>query len=674
LHWQHALPLVPVSGAWAADAPAANAPAPAPAARPFDAASAFGARRGVIDMAISPDGKRLAVVIPRPVGGEAVTVLNLDGDAKPQLALTSKGITEQVLGCHWVSNDRLLCSVWFAEGAGRSTNVFTRSVALNADGSNAKVIGTTKASNATYRASYGGSVIDLNGGGDGVVLLQRQFVPGMGTGTLIRNSLEGIGVVRIDTATGRETVVEQPKLTMERFIADGSGKVRIMGLQPRENSGYAGNRIVYSYRPAEGGDWRPLSEQTILSTGASAGFQPVAVDPALNVAYGFAEKDGYSALFRQALDGSNTPPELVLAKPGVDVDALIRIGRSQRVVGVSYATDMRSVEFFDPQLSRLATSLQRALPGKTQIGFVDASADENRLILFVGSDTDPGRYFLYDKTTHRLGELLAERPQLANARLSEVKPILYTAADGSRIPAYLTLPPGSDGRNLPAIVMPHGGPSARDEWGFDWLSQYFAQRGYAVIQPNYRGSAGFGAAFLQKNGFQSWRTAIGDVNDAGRWLVAQGIAAPDKLAIVGWSYGSYAALQAQVLDPNLFKAAVAVAPVADLGQLREESINRGNYQLVSDFIGEGPHVAEGSPARHAEVFKAPVLLFHGDRDLNVAVAESRLMQSRLRAAGKAVEYVEFPGLDHQLDDSAARSRLLATSDAFLRKAMGLPTP
>lgn len=219
--------------------------------------------------------------------------------------------------------------------------------------------------------------------------------------------------------------------------------------------------------------------------------------------------------------------------------------------------------------------------------------------------------------------------------------------------------------------MPHGGPSARDEWGFDWLSQYFAARGFAVLQPNFRGSAGYGSAWFQKNGFQSWKTAIGDVNAAGRWLETQGIAAPGKLAIVGWSYGGYAALQSAVLDPDLFKAIVAVAPVTDLDRLREESRDRSNFRLVSKFIGQGPHVREGSPAQNVAAFKAPVLLFHGDRDDNVGVGESQLMAERLKDAGKRVEYIEFKGLDHYLDDAAARTRLLSTTDAFLRRNLGL---
>jgi dipeptidyl aminopeptidase/acylaminoacyl peptidase len=250
-------------------------------------------------------------------------------------------------------------------------------------------------------------------------------------------------------------------------------------------------------------------------------------------------------------------------------------------------------------------------------------------------------------------------------------PITYPAADGTMIPAYLTLPVGSTGKGLPAIVMPHGGPSARDEWGFDWLVQFYAARGYAVLQPNYRGSSGFGADWRSKNGFQSWPKAIGDIDDAGRWLLSQGIAAPGKIAIVGWSYGGYAALQSGVVDPGLFKAIVAIAPVTDLARLRDNAQNYTNGAIVDQQIGHGDYIKAGSPAQNAAAITVPVMLFHGDVDLNVPVDQSRLMAERLRNAGKAVDYAEFKGLDHQLDSADARSQMLANSDAFLRKALSI---
>jgi dipeptidyl aminopeptidase/acylaminoacyl peptidase len=371
-----------------------------------------------------------------------------------------------------------------------------------------------------------------------------------------------------------------------------------------------------------------------------------------------------------ALDGSGTET-LVLGRNDTDVDDLMEIGRDQRVVGASYATEKRTVEYFDPELKALSANLAKALGNGMQVYITDSTKDENKLLVYAGSDTQPGAFYIYDKSTHQLGLLLPARPELSGMKFGEMKPITYPAADGTMIPGYLTLPPGSDGKNLPAIVMPHGGPDSRDEWGFDWLVQYFAVRGFAVLQPEYRGSAGYGNNWFQGNAFHSWKGAMDDIADAGRWLEKSGIAAPGKLAIFGWSYGGYAALQTQVVDPDLFNAVVAVAPVTDLDALRAEHVNYTDYKFVDAQIGNGPYIAEASPARHADRFKAPVLLVHGDNDTNVGVSESRLMNDKLKDAGKQVRYIEFKGLTHQLDDAAARAQMLAEAEKTIRQGLGL---
>jgi dipeptidyl aminopeptidase/acylaminoacyl peptidase len=165
--------------------------------------------------------------------------------------------------------------------------------------------------------------------------------------------------------------------------------------------------------------------------------------------------------------------------------------------------------------------------------------------------------------------------------------------------------------------------------------------------------------------------AVGDVLDAGRWLVSQGIANPSKLAVVGWSYGGYAALQSAVVDAGLFKAVVAIAPVTDLQELKEEHRDWQDFPIISKQIGDGPHVREGSPALNAAKIKVPVLLFHGAMDRNVLIRQSREMADHLRAAGVQHELVTWPDLDHYLEDSTARTDLLRKSDAFLRRAMGM---
>jgi dipeptidyl aminopeptidase/acylaminoacyl peptidase len=361
----------------------------------------------------------------------------------------------------------------------------------------------------------------------------------------------------------------------------------------------------------------------------------------------------------------------VFARPDIDVDGLMRLGRGQRVIGVTFATDRRQAYYFDPVLSKLAQSLGKALPDMPLINFEGASADEQKLLIWAGGDTNPGQYFVFDRISKKLTRLILSRPELADFTLASVKSIVIRAGDGSSIPAYLTLPPGSSGKGLPAIVMPHGGPDARDEWGFDWLAQYSANRGYAVLQPNFRGSTGYGDSWFQQNGFKSWKVAIGDIIDSGKWLISQKIADPSKLAIVGWSYGGYAALQSGVTAPELFKAIIAIAPVTDLNALKEQYRGYSNFDNVSAYIGNGPHIVDGSPARNADKISVPVLLFHGDLDQNVRVTASQLMADRLKAASKRVELIVFPGLSHGLNDSSARVDMLQRSDTFLRSTMGI---
>lgn len=634
-------------------------------------AEKFGALEAVRQMSISPDGTQVAYVGPRASGGQALYIADIVKGGLPKPIIGASRTGERLLWCAWASDTRLVCMMSLVTTDGINLLGFNRMISLDADGNNVARLSPGSNSNSLSIVQNGGTVIDWDvAGKPGSVLMTRSFVPEQTIGSNIPKDDQGLGVELVDPRSLKRQVIEKPRRTASEYISDGHGTVRIMGMRDINDSGRVQGLVRYMYRKPSDKDWQPLSEVTLSAVGQTAGFEPYAVDHASNVAYGFDTVNGFMGLYSVALDGTGKRT-LVLSRPDADVDGLERIGRDNRVVGASYATERRQVAYFDPALKKLAAALRKSLPGQPQIDFIDASGGEAKLLIIASSDTNPGMTYLYTKTTGQLAELLPIRPELEGVAMGKMTPVSFPAADGTMIPGYLTLPPGSNGKGLPAIVMPHGGPSSRDEWGFDWLVQYYAARGYAVLQPNYRGSTGYGAAWYQKNGFQSWRTAIGDVNDAGRWLVAQGISKPDQLAIVGWSYGGYAALQSSVLDPNLFKAIVAIAPVTDLETLREESRNFTNYTLVDRFIGRGAHVREGSPAQNAAAIKAPVLLFHGSQDQNVGIGESRLMASKLRAAGKQVELVEFEDLTHGLVDRTARTRLLADSDAFLRRSLGI---
>jgi dipeptidyl aminopeptidase/acylaminoacyl peptidase len=650
----------------ASAAPAGPA-TPAGVIKSFDAAAAFGARPGVLDLSLSPDGKSVAYIAPAKGQGSMLLTLDLAEGSKPHVAMAVEGKPERLGSCHWVSNERLVCIVYGVVKSPLDLLPFTRTVAVNRDGGTLKMLSTKDSVYAHRWQLGGGEVIDWLPDEDGAVLMSRVYIPDDHLGSRMGSDREGLAVDRLDTRNLQIKSIEGPSRGAREYLTDGRGTVRIIGRSTRGLNGQDSGIIGYSYRKPGSRDWLKLGDYNYVDF---SGFNPAAVDHDLNVVYGFKQKDGRKAVYTVALDGSQSE-NLIYSRPDVDVDELIRIGRRNRVVGVSFAADVRQPVYFDPDIEKLMRSLSRALPQQPQVQIVDSSVDENVLLIFAGSDDDPGVYYLFDRPSKQLRTFLVVRGELEGVKLAKVKPVSYPAGDGEMVPGYLTLPPGvEDAKGLPAIVLPHGGPSARDEWGFDWLSQYYASRGFAVLQPNFRGSAGYGEAWLHRNGFRSWRIAIGDVLDAGRWLVAQGVADPAKLCVVGWSYGGYAALQSAVTDQRLFKAVVAIAPVTDLQSFKEEYRGWSNFNLVSNEIGEGPQLREGSPARNAEKIIVPVLLFHAAFDRNVGIAQSRLMAARLESAGVKHELVTWDDLDHHLEDSAARTEMLRKSDAFIRQAIG----
>jgi dipeptidyl aminopeptidase/acylaminoacyl peptidase len=639
--------------------------------KPFDAAAAFGARESVTDMSLSPDGTSVAYITPIAGQGSVAYTLSLQPGAKEKVALLADGKPFRLEGCSWVSNDRLECVIY---GAHNSMGVvsgalsFTRVVAVDADGKNLQSLSIQDSDWTHGIRLYGGHVVDWLPDENGAVLMTRDYVPDDRLDTRAGSTREGLGVDRVDTRSLAIKHVEPPTASAELFISDGRGKIRIAGFTANGGHHLDTGMTRYMYHPAATTEWRRLSDWDSVKR---EGFRPVAVDPELNVAYGYKKKDGRLALYSVSLDDSLTE-KLVYANPDVDVGGLIRVGRARHVVGVSYSTDTSHYYFLDPEVAALLASLSKALPHDPLLGVQDESADGSKMLIRASSDSDPGVYYLFDRKTRQLRPLLAVREQLLGVKLANVRPVSYAATDGTLIPAYLTLPPGVESaKGLPAIVMPHGGPSARDFWHFDWLAQFYAARGFAVLQPNFRSSDGYGDAWLGKEGFKSWRIAIGDVLAAGHWLVSQGIADPGKIAIVGWSYGGYAALQSAVVEPGFFKAVVATAPVTDFSALKEEYRDWSSFAVASDQIGSGPEMHAGSPVEHAAAIKVPVLLFHGAVDRNVNIAQSKRMAARLSEAGAKNELVTWDDLDHYLDDSAARTQMLRKSDAFLRQALGL---
>jgi dipeptidyl aminopeptidase/acylaminoacyl peptidase len=630
-------------------------------------AAAFGARPAVSSPSLSPDGSSVLYITPGP-GPKTYAVISNLVTGKSTVVTSADGNPELLDWCDYSAPDRAVCEVSALVHQTAQILGFNRLLSTNLDGSDGKLLGQKSSFYDTALLQSGGYILDWNGRRDGKVLIEREYVPQGGEAAIssrLSRKKSGLGVDLVDTHNLQSSTVEQPRDEASDYMTDERGNVRLMMVEQAKQDGTLTGNVKYYYRTPDSREWKTLADYANYEDQIT----PLAIDADIDALYALKKKDGRRALYTIKLDGS-LAETLVAENPRVDIANVVRIGNGLRVIGYTYVDEKQHTVYFDPEFKALAESLSKALPNLPIVNFVDGTADGRKLLIFAGSDSDPGRYYLFDRDTKTLNEAMVEHPQLEGRTLAKAKPVTITAADGAQIPAYLTLPPGKDPKNLPAVVLPHGGPSSRDDWGFDFLSQFLAARGYAVLQPEYRGSAGYGDQWMNENGFKNWRTSMGDIAASAKWLASQGIADPKRVAIFGWSYGGYAALMEAETDPSLYKAVIAVAPVTDLGMLKEDAQGYVDARIEADFVGDGPQIEEGSPLRHVDQIQAPVLLVHGDLDANVAFRHSQKMADALNAAGKQVEFLQYKGLDHQLRDSTVRAELLAHTAELLDRTIG----
>jgi dipeptidyl aminopeptidase/acylaminoacyl peptidase len=348
---------------------------------------------------------------------------------------------------------------------------------------------------------------------------------------------------------------------------------------------------------------------------------------------------------------------------------------TQKLQYALFTAERRTLHFFDEEIKRLYSRLRKEI-GDYEIVFESASDDFGRVIVNASSDRMPGAYYLYDRDSDKLELMHKVAPWLDENEMAAMQTVHYTARDGLTIHGYLTLPKGVKAENLPVIVHVHAGPQWRNSWGFDAKTQFFANRGYAVFQVNFRGSTGYGKEFLRA-GFRQWGLAMqDDITDGVRWLIDNGIADRDRIAIFGWSYGGYAALAGVTFTPDLYACGVDLWGISNYFTLYAgfppywksylEQINERWGDPVEDSL----QMYQTSPVFHVENIKVPVFIAQGANDSRVRMRQSEQMVEELKKYKKEFEYELIQGEGHAFSNEKKTIDLMTKIENFLARHIG----
>jgi dipeptidyl aminopeptidase/acylaminoacyl peptidase len=611
--------MIATSAAARDDAPAANARTShvAPTAAELSALPAFE------EPMLSPDGARLAAIAP---GDEGARVLLFDAAHPAQAPQAIRfGEGEQLNWVRWAGSGRLLLSLQPAAPAKAAAHL----VALDlASGERTRIAGPE---------------------GDDIIHIDRT-----GRFLLLSAGDRSPSVYRADLVTGASQRVVAPQPGVSEWFADSAGVVRA-------GVGSRGDRRWLVYRARDGEAFR-------RSSGGGGDIDELTPIAGTDQGYAIAgTRSGRYALFRYDF-ASDRLGALVYENEAVDVDGF-QTTPEGKLLGVTFTDEREHALWLDSAMAAHQHRIDAALPARLN-RIVSMSADRARLLVFSKAPDDPGSYHLFDAATARLTAVADPHPGLRGKPLAAMQAVRFRARDGLEIPGYLTLPPGREARGLPLIVMPHGGPYARDSWEYDPWVQYLAGKGYAVLQPNFRGSTGFGRDYVARGDGEWGRGMQDDVDDGVKWLTAQGVADAGRVCIMGASYGGYAAMLAAHRNPELYRCAIAFAGISDVAaQLRYDRTTFESERLFrawrARIQGKAPSLDMLSPIKSVARMTVPLLIAHGTADRNVPFEQSRWLHEALERAGRAHEYLIYPGEEHGLADPENSADFLTRVGAFL---------
>lgn len=606
---------------------------------------AFARIPAIRNVAVSPDAKQM-LFITGAGDIEALVTAPTTFESAPKPIFASKPGEYELNWCGWANNKRILCGVSATVREGVVLYGISRLVGVDADGANQKVL---IQNSEAGRAQFQDEILDWTPDEPDTVLMELDVE---------RTGYPAIFEVNVNS--GRRVIRSRDHYPIRSYATDGAGNIRF-------GYGYAANSAVLQYfaRLDSEKKWMPLSKVKAFENNDE--LIPIAIIPGSNRAFAQGSYEGREALWEMDLT-DQAEPKLVFSHPLVDAANPI-LTPDRQLIGIHYETDRPFVHYTDEPTRELLDLLNRTLPATFNY-ISDYSPDRQVYIISANSDVE-SKYYLLRSGTSKIFRIDVAYPELDPKTLGRMRTISYPARDGVEIPGYLTVPPGVRAEKLPLIVMPHGGPIARDSWDFDFLRAFLVSRGYAVLQMNFRGSSGYGSKWYF-DAHQDWGgLTYNDITDGTQWAIKQGIADPKRVCVVGWSFGGYAALLSAVRNGDLYRCSASIAGVSDLHDLLRESRYFSNRAFVKAQIGTlKEKLRQDSPLRHADKINMPVFLIHGDRDIQVDVDHSRQMASALKSAGKPHQMILLKDATHQLRLKSERTKLLTELEKFLLQNLG----
>ena len=583
---------------------------------------------------ISPDGDYLSFM--QPVNSRMNVFIQKIGENKTtQVTFATE---RDIAGYFWKGNNRI---IYIQDSKGDEN---FRLFGVDIDGKNQKDL-------TPFDKVRAGILDDLVDNPDEMLIQMNKENP------------QVFDVYRINVNTGDMKTVAQNPGNITGWQTDHDGKLRIAITTDGVNS-------TVLYRDNDGQEFSPLLTTTFKET-----FAPLFFTFDNKNLYVSSNINRDKAAILEYDIANNKEIKVLYENPDYDVNGLSYSRKRKVIEFANYTGWKQEYHFFDTETKDIYSDLASKLPGK-ELAITGINKNEDKLLVRTYSDKSLGAYYFYNVKSKELKKLTDISPWLNENDLSDQKPITYKTRDGLTIHGYLTLPKGVDPKNLPVVVNPHGGPWARDSWGFNPEVQFLANRGYAVLQMNFRGSTGYGREFWEKS-FKQWgKTMQDDISDGVKWLIAEGIADPERIAIYGGSYGGYATLAGLTFSPELYACGVDYVGVSNLFTFQNsippywEPFKEMLYEMVGHPQKDSLLLRDASPVFHVDKIVAPLLIAQGANDPRVNKNESDQMVEALKKKGIDVPYMVKDNEGHGFRNEENRFDFYGAMEQFFFKYLG----